>query len=139
VIILDTNVLSELMRPRVAAPVAAWAASRAASSLYVTTTTQAEILYGIALLPAGRRRGAIASAAATMFDVEFAGRVLPFGSEAASMYARIAADRRLAGVPISSFDAQIAAIARVTGAKIATRNVRDFESCGVDLLDPWAA
>ena len=138
-IILDTNVLSELMRPRAAASVTAWAASRSASSLYVTTITQAEILYGIELLPAGRRRNAIASAAASMFDVEFAGRVLPFGSEAASMYAGIAAHRKQAGVPISCFDAQIAAIARVTGATIATRNIRDFGNCGVDLVDPWAA
>jgi len=72
-----------------------------------------------------------------MFREEFGGRILPFSSEAASSYASIAVDRRRAGRPISHFDAQIAAIARSSGAKIATRNVDDFEGCGVDLVNPW--
>jgi predicted nucleic acid-binding protein len=89
------------------------------------------------LLPAGRRRAAIEAAAAAMFEEDFAGRILPFGSDAGLPYARIAADRRKSGHPISQFDAQIAAIARVAGATIATRNVADFAGCGVKVVDPW--
>ena len=103
----------------------------------MTSITQAEIFYGVLLLPAGRRRTAIEAAAAAMFETEFAGRVLPFGSDAAPLYARIAAERRRAGRPISHFDAQIAAIARASGAAVATRNVDDFDRCGVKLIDPW--
>ena len=136
-ILLDTNVLSELMRPLPSVAVASWVASQAPKSLYVTSITQAEILYGVLLLPSGRRRNAIEAAATAMFESDFAGRVLPFGREAAPFYARIAADRRRAGRPIAHFDAQIAAIARAAGAAIATRNVSDFEHCGVSLVNPW--
>jgi toxin FitB len=138
VILLDTNVLSELMRPRPSRVVVTWVGAQPPSSLYVTSITQAEILYGVLLLPAGRRRAAIEAAAVAMFESEFAGRLLPFGSEAAVSYARIAADRRRAGRPVSHFDAQIAAIAAVTGATVATRNTGDFEGCGVELIDPWS-
>jgi len=137
VIVLDTNVLSELMKPSPAARVASWVAAKAPRSLHVTSITQAEILYGVLLLPSGRRRNSIEAAAAAMFEAEFAGRVLSFGGDAAAAYAGIAADRRRAGRPISHFDAQIAAIARVTGAIVATRNVEDFEGCGIKLVDPW--
>ncbi len=137
-ILLDTNVLSELMRPAPSARVVAWVAAQAPRSLYVTSVTQAEILYGVLLLPGGRRRASIEAAAAAMFETDFAGRVLPFGGEAAVFYAHIAAERRRGGRPISHFDAQIAAIARTTGATVATRNLSDFEECGVDLADPWA-
>jgi hypothetical protein len=89
------------------------------------------------LVPAGKRRKAFEGAAEAMFREEFAGRVLPFNSDAASPYAAIAVDRRRAGRPISHFDAQIAAIARSSGATIATRNIDDFEGCGVDLVNPW--
>lgn len=138
-IVLDTNVLSELMRPEPAAPVASWVSSQPATSQYTTTVTQAEILYGILLLTAGKRRARLLSAAESMFAEEFAGRVLGFGSDAAALYSRIAADRRRAGRPISHFDAQIAAIARANGAKVVTRNVADFRGCGVELIDPWSA
>src|SRR6266571_160182 len=111
-IVLDTNVLSEMMKASPSAGVARWLAAQPATSLYTTAVTQAETLHGVMLLPAGRRRGAIEKAAEAMFDEDFAGRVLPFGSDAARLYARIAADRRRAGRPISHFDAQIAAIAR---------------------------
>lgn len=136
-IVLDTNVLSELMRPVPSEAVITWMASQPAPSLYTTSITQAEILHGVRLLPPGKRRRAFEAAAEAMFREEFGGRILPFSSEAASPYASIAVDRRCAGRPISHFDAQIAAIARSSGARIATRNVDDFEGCGVDLVNPW--
>ncbi|MGH9389668.1 MAG: VapC toxin family PIN domain ribonuclease, partial [Vicinamibacteria bacterium] len=85
----------------------------------------------------GRRRRAFEEAAEAMFREEFGGRVLSFGSDAALPYAQIAVARRRAGRPISQFDAQIAAIARSSGAAVATRNLADFEGCGVDLVNPW--
>jgi hypothetical protein len=112
VILLDTNVVSELMKSAPAEAVVGWTAAQPASSLYTTSITQAEIFHGILLLPSGKRRRAIEAAAQAMFSEEFEGRVLAFGSESAFPYARIAADRRRAGRPISGFDAQIAAIAR---------------------------
>ncbi len=136
-IVLDTNVLSELMRPAPSERVVRWVAAQPATSLYTTSVTQAEILHGIMLLPSGRRRIALESAAEAMFSEDFGGRVLPFGSEAAQPYARIAAERRRAGRPISHFDAQIAAIARSAGAAIATRNVADYDACGVQVINPW--
>ncbi|HEY7513422.1 MAG TPA: type II toxin-antitoxin system VapC family toxin [Vicinamibacteria bacterium] len=136
-IILDTNVLSELMRPTPAAEVLGWMAEQPASGLYTTSITQAEILHGVMLLPPGRRRRALETAAAAMFSEDFGGRILGFGTDAAPPYARIASDRRRAGRPISQFDAQIAAIARSTGAAIATRNGADFDGCNVVVVDPW--
>ena len=136
-IILDTNVLSELMRPAPEAAVVDWVATQSTASLFITTITQAEILHGILLLPQGRRRGEIEGAADTMFEEDFAGRILPFGSHAAHAYAEIAVARRQSGRPISQFDAQIAAITKSTGAGVATRNVPDFEGCGIEVIDPW--
>jgi toxin FitB len=136
-IVLDTNVLSELMKPRPAAGVVRWIGAHSAASLFTTSITQAEILHGVMLLPAGRRRSVLETAAEAMFREEFAGRVLPFGTAAAPRYARIAAERHRAGRPISHFDAQIAAIAHSTGAAVATRNVADFDLCGIKVIDPW--
>ena len=138
-IILDTNVISELMAPSPAVEVERWAAARPATSLFATSVTQAEILFGVRLLPKGRRRDRVEAAAEALFAKVFAGRLLPFGSDAAVAYARIAADRRRRGSPISSLDAQIAAIARASGATLATRNVRDFTGCGIEIVDPWSA
>jgi toxin FitB len=137
VIVLDTNVLSELMKATPADSVMRWIASKPATSLYTTSITQAEILHGIMLLSAGKRRNAFEGAAQAMFNEDFAGRILPFGSDAAAPYARIAAARRRAGHPISHFDAQIAAIAHSAGAAVATRNVSDFDGCGVKVINPW--
>jgi predicted nucleic acid-binding protein len=136
-IVLDTNVLSEIMKPKPAPKVIGWMAGQAAADLYTTSITQAEILHGVMLLAPGRRRSALEAAATSMFEEDFAGRILGFGSDAAATYARIASDRRRAGRPISHFDAQIAAIARFTGAAIATRNTADFDDCGVTVMDPW--
>jgi len=137
VIILDTNVISELMRPEPAEPVVNWAASEPATSQYTTSITQAEILHGILLLPKGKRRENLLSAAQAMFAEDFGGRILGFGIDAALRYAEIASERSRAGRPISQFDAQIAAIARACGARVATRNVADFKGCGVELINPW--
>lgn len=138
-IVLDTNILSELMRPAPAEIIVRWVTAQPLTSLYTTSITQAEILHGIRLLPAGRRRNALESAAEAMFGEDFRGRVLAFGSKEAQSYARIAAERRRAGRPISHFDAQIAAIARSAGAAIATRNVADYAACGVEVINPWDA
>lgn len=138
-IVLDTNVVSELMKAAPEPRVRVWVAAQPATSLYTTSITQAEILHGIALLPSGKRRLALEAAAQAMFRDDFGGRVLAFGSDAAEPYARVAADRRRAGRPISQFDAQIAAIARASGAAIATRNTDDYEGCGVKLINPWRA
>jgi predicted nucleic acid-binding protein len=138
-IILDTNVLSELMRPAPSPLVVAWVAAQPSASLHITSITEAEILHGVLLLPAGRRRAALEAAAVAMFAEDFDDRILAFGSDAAGAYARIAADRRRSGHPISHFDAQIAAIARTAGAALATRNVADFADLGLSVVNPWSA
>jgi len=139
VIILDTNVVSELMKSAPDAGVARWIADQDATTLYTTSISQAEILHGILLLPAGKRRAALEAAAEAMFEQDFGGRVLPFGSDAARAYAQIAARRRRSGRPISSFDAQIAAITRTARARVATRNIGDYEDCGIRVMNPWDA
>lgn len=136
-IVVDTNVLSELMRPAPARPVLAWFGATPAARLCVTTITLAELLAGVALLPRGRRRDALDAAVRSMFEDDFAGRTLVFDDLAASHYADIVAKRRHAGPPIATLDAQIAAIARSRGAAAATRNVGDFGGCGVVVVDPW--
>ena len=136
-IVLDTNVLSELMKPTPAPKVIDWMAAQPAANLHTTSITQAEILHGLLLLPPSRRRSALEAAATSMFGEDFAGRILEFGSDAAPVYAQIASARRRAGRPIAHFDAQIAAIARFMGAAIATRNTADFDGCGVTVVDPW--
>jgi predicted nucleic acid-binding protein len=136
-IVLDTNVLSELMRSQPGAAVFAWVAAQPRTALFTTSVNKAEILYGIAMLPEGRWRAALAAAAEAMFIDDFAGRVLPFDEAAAVHYADIVAARRREGRPIEAFDAQIAATARVAGAELATRDVGDFAGCGVALVNPW--
>ena len=136
-IILDTNVISELMKPEPHRRVVKWIDGLPAARLFTTSITKAEILHGILLLPAGRRRQAFERAAEGLFEEDFSGRVLPFAADASLPYATIAARRRAAGRPISHFDAQIAAIAAANMAVLATRNVADFEDCGIDLVDPW--
>jgi len=138
-IVLDTNVLSEALRPVPEPSVLDWLANQPRASLFTTTVTRSEILYGIRLLSDGKRRRGLWDAAKEIFDEDFAGQVLSFDSDAADMYAEIAASRRTAGKPISQFDAMIVAMARSRGASLATRNVKDFEDCGVDVINPWTA
>ncbi|MCP5431679.1 MAG: type II toxin-antitoxin system VapC family toxin [Alphaproteobacteria bacterium] len=138
-ILLDTNVLSELTRPAPDANCEAWLAGQAPHGIFSTAVTEAEILYGIALLPEGARKTALAGAAKRLFDTLLGGRILAFDREAAADYALIVSARRTAGRPILPVDAQIAAIARSRGARLATRNIADFEGCGIELIDPWNA
>ena len=136
-IILDTNVLSELMKPQPVPQVAAWVAQQSGTELFTTTITEAEIFYGIELLARGKRREALVSAAEAMFTQDLAGRVLGFESDAARIFSKVAAQRRALGRPISHADAQIASITRARRAKLATRNQSDFADCGIDVIDPW--
>lgn len=136
-IVLDTPVVSELMQDRPRADVLAWLDEQPTRALFVTAVTEAEVLTGIAILPEGRRKRTLADAAKRTFDELMGGRVLPFDSAAAQAYAEITATRRAAGRPISQSDGQIAAIALSHSMAIATRNVRDFEDVGIDLINPW--
>ncbi|MEW5789792.1 MAG: type II toxin-antitoxin system VapC family toxin [Pseudomonadota bacterium] len=137
-ILLDTNVLSELMRAEPDAGVMAWFERRAGRVFHISVITRAEILLGIALLPTGKRRDGLARAAEQMFTQDFAGGCLPFDSAAATEYALIVAARTRAGTPISTEDAQIAAIAQANRMTLATRNIKDFEGIeGLELVNPW--
>lgn len=136
-IVLDTNVVSELMRAAPDAHLLRWFSSQAAEDLHLTAVTMAELLYGIELISTGRRRDAVRAGAEKMFEGAFADRVLAFEDRAARAFSQIASARRRQGKPIGEFDAQIAAITRVHGATLATRNPYVFEGCGVRLVNPW--
>ena len=137
--ILDTNVLSAMMRAEPDAMVGAWVGAQTLERLYTVAVCQAEIAAGIAILPLGQRRRALEAAARAMFAEDFAGRVLPFDSDAADAYAALFAARRLAGMPGAPLDLMIAAVARVRNAAVVTRDSGGFEGCGLTLIDPWAA
>jgi len=136
-IILDTNVISELMRPAPEARVLRWFGGQAAEDLHVTAVTMAEILYGIELVSTSRRRDVLRAGAEKMFEIVFADHILTFEDRAARVFSQIASARRRQGKPISESDAQVAAITRVHGATLATRNPYVFEGCGVRLVNPW--
>lgn len=136
-IVLDTNVISELMRSQPHPAVLAWVAAQPRAALYTTSINCAEILFGIRALPDGKRRAALAESAAAMFDEDLGGRILPFDAVTATRYSDIVVSRRLAGAPIEAFDALIAATACAAGAAVATRDVGGFEGCGIALIDPW--
>lgn len=136
-ILLDTNVLSELMKANASTPVVEWLDQQTASDLYICAITRAEIELGICLLPDGRKKQLIKQAALGMFD-EFSDRCLPFEESSAIQYAKLVAHRQKSGRPISAEDAQISAIALVYGMKLATRNTKDFELIeNLDLINPW--
>lgn len=136
-IILDTNVVSDIIGPAPSPAVAAWLARQPADDVFVSAVTEAELRYGAEILPPGRRRDRLFSEIEDILGRDFAGRILPFGSAAAHAYASIAASRRAAGRPIAQFDCQIAAIARSLGASVATRDRGGFDGTGVDVIDPW--
>lgn len=136
-IVLDTNVLSELMRPAPNSDVVDWLDRQDALAVRISSITVAEILYGIERLPDGRRKRKFAAMAAAMFEDEFAGRVLAFGAEDAIHYAIQVAGSEKSGQPIHMADAQIAAICLRHDAMLATRNTKDFETSGVALINPW--
>jgi len=136
-IVLDTNVVSELLRPAPAPAVEAWLAGQDGADIYLTAISEAELRYGVAIMANGKRQKLLAEAVDGMLREDFHDRILPFDSAAAGEYARIGAERRAAGRPISQLDCQIAAIARAHGAAMATRNIGDLERCGVEVIDPW--
>jgi predicted nucleic acid-binding protein len=138
VFILDTNVISEILRPEPDQSVVSWFESQPRDQLFTTAIAQAEILYGIALLPKGHRRENLSTVARLIFDEDLGGRILAFDADGAEHYADIAAARKATGRPISQFDAMILAICRLHGASIATRNTPDFEDCGVEVINPWS-
>jgi predicted nucleic acid-binding protein len=136
-IILDTNVVSEIIRPAPSQHVLQWVSSQPPLLLYTTSITQAEMLYGMEILTRGKKKKALEAALDGMFAEDFRDRVLGFDSGCAKYFAEIAAVRTNLGRPISQFDAQIAAIARSRKAILATRNTADFADCGVKLTNPW--
>ena len=138
-IVIDTNVVSELMRPTPEPAVMTWFSEQDAAQLYLTAISEAELCAGAAILPAGRRRERLTAEVDAVVRQDFAGRVLPFDSAAARAYAVIAASRRSVGRPILEADCQIAAIARAHDAAVATRNGADFEHCGIEVFDPCSS
>ena len=137
-ILLDTNVVSELMRTSPDSAVEAWTASQPAEDLFFSAVGEAELRYGAAILPTGRRRDTLFSDIESMLRDAFGERVLAFDSDAARHYGDIAATRRSAGRRVAPADCQIAAIARSRGMAVATRNTRDFVGMEIDLVNPWA-
>ncbi len=136
-ILLDTNVISELMRPSPDAYVQAWIDDKDLPELATTSVSLAEIGYGIALLPEGRRKEAMKSAAERVFARLFGSSVLPFDAPAATAYSELAAAHRHSGRSVGILDIQIAAITKVHEAILATRNIRHFTYCGIELIDPF--
>lgn len=137
-ILLDTNVLSELARVTPDPTVLRWAHAVPVVELCTTAITEAELRFGLALLPVGARRTALAQAIDAVFARVVQGRVLPFDRVAAPIYADLAADRRRRGRSVDTADLQIQAIGRAHAvAAIATRNTPDFVGCGVPLINPW--
>ena len=138
-LILDTNVVSELMRPAPDERVAAWVEAQPLEILALTAITIAELLYGLDILPDGHRKADLQGRLDAVLRRGFTGRVLPFDQPAAQAYARLKGDRERSGRPLPGYDAMIAAIACVHGAGVATRNVADFQGCGLTVVDPWTA
>lgn len=136
-IVLDTNVLSEVARLSPSPKVVRWLEEQAPVSVFTTAITQAEMLYGLECLPAGKRRSVLQGALERIFG-EFHGRILSFDEEAAQAFGKIVAEKDALGRPISQFDGMIAAIARSRHAALATRNVADFQGCGLRIVNPWA-
>jgi toxin FitB len=137
VILIDTNVLSEVFKPAPFPVVLRWLAAQEPSSVFTTTITQAELLYGVESLPPGKRRTRLLVGIEKILNEEFEDRILPFDEEAARRFAKIVAARDAVGRPVSQFDAMIAAIAGSRHAALATRNTSDFEHCGIRIIDPW--
>ena len=135
--VLDSNVLSEVMREHPEPAVLHWMDRQPAAELFTAATCEAEIRFGIAALPAGQRSEDLRRAADRVFRGFLRGRILPFDSVAAQRFAVLAADRRRAGHRMSISDAQIAAVATCHGATLATRDTRDFRECGIRVINPW--
>ena len=136
-IILDTNVISELARQIPDSGVLAWLDSQEIAEVATTAVTAAELRYGVARLPDGHRKRELAVVIREILTEDFYGRVLPFDERASVRYADVVTGRERIGRPIGVADAQIAAICRDSGAILATRNTADFEETGIELIDPW--
>jgi len=137
--LLDTNILSGMMRIQPVPEVATWVAGQRSQLLFTTSISQAEILSGLAILPEGRRRRDLEAAAQSMFQEDFEGRVLSFDMAAAAAYADIFAARRRAGRPTATLDLMIASVARAQDASVITRDISGFEDCGLTVINPWDA
>jgi predicted nucleic acid-binding protein len=136
-IVLDTNVISEPRRPRPEPTVTVWLAGQSFERLYLTATVVGELAHGIAILPPGRRRGTFEAWLFELVHEQFAGRILSFDGEAALLFGQILAAARARGRPTDAGDAQIAAVARLHGMAVATRDVGDFQPLGVTVINPW--
>jgi hypothetical protein len=135
--LVDTNILSAMVSAALPPPLETWMAGTPLRFLFTSTICQAEMLAGIVALPEGRRRRDLAVAAHAMFEGSFAGRIWPFDTVAAEAYAEIFAGRRRAGRRAEPVDLMIAAIALSRDAAVVTRNVRDFDGCGITVVNPW--
>ena len=138
-IVVDTTIVSGFMTPPPSSLVLDWLNAQQATSLYLTTISIAEIGFGLIVMPDGKRRRLLEERFEQFVATAFESRVLSFDGEAARMYGRIRGHRQEIGRPISNFDAQIAAIARSRRFAVATRNVKDFEQCQIDLIDPFSS
>jgi hypothetical protein len=137
VIILDTNVVSEPMKPDGHCGVQAWLDEQIAETLYLTSISLSELLLGVEVLPDGKRKVGLAAALSELLTTLFGARVLPFDQHAGTMYAGLVGRARAAGRAISMTDAQIAAIAAVHGFTVATRDTGPFVAAGVPVVNPW--
>ena len=137
-IVLDTSVVSEMMRPAPDPSVLNWLNTQIAEELWLNSVVVSELLFGIARLPAGARKRQLAETFAAMLEQDFAGRILPFDLEAAAIYAELAAGCEAKGRPVAMADGQISAICLAQGATLATRNLKHFEGLGLGLVNPWS-
>lgn len=136
-IVVDTNVVAELMKVSPDQTVVSWMNDQDSSTLFLTTVTIGEIGYGLRVMPQGRRRLQMEQGFERILAEAFAGRILAFDEEAARQYAEVMGRRQEIGRRLSAFDGQIASIARANGFAVATRNVRDFVECGVEIINPF--
>lgn len=136
-ILLDTDVISEMMKPVVDSRVLAWFASHDGRQMISSTIVEAEILAGLEVMPNGRRRASLELAAANFFSFVMQGRVVPFDRDCARIFSELNARRQFAGRPLARIDGLIAATAKAHGARLATRNAADFDGLDLDLVNPW--
>lgn len=136
-IIVHTNVISEILRPSLDHAVLSWFGAQARSALHATSITRAELMRGAWLLPQGKRKSALLKLLQDILDTNFRHKILSFDCAAADAYAVLTSTRQSSGRPMSQSDAMIAAIAITHKATLATRNIRDFQGCGVELVNPW--
>ena len=136
-IVLDTNVVSELLRPEPDPNVRTWFDSQDDGEMFLTAVTEAELRFGVEIMPEGQRRERKMGAVESILSLGFQNRILPFDHGAAWEYAKVAAGLRAVGRPAHQYDGLIAAIARSHNAEMATRNVKHFEGCGLQVINPW--